>query len=178
VTLDPIERRSSKPLMTHEEFCVENWITMGEYNHLYKYDSSVSVFSEEELEKCCELQNITTLYVYYDLDNADGLKKYKNLKALTLSSIADPSGLVEMDEIEFLSLLKTDNLDFLSEMDGVRAIRFNWTVDEPDDFFKCVKDMKNLQYILANNYCDMSISDGQLKWLEENLPDVKVVYMW
>lgn len=178
VTLDPIERRSSKPLMTREEFCVENWITMGEYNHLYKYDSSVSVFSEEELEKCCELPNITTLFIHYDLENADGLKKYKNLKALTFRSIADPSGLADMDGIEFLSLPITDDLDFLSEMDGVRAIEFNWTVDEPDDFFKCVKGMKNLQYILVNNYCDMPISDGQLKWLEENLPDVKVVYMW
>ncbi|MGN1305157.1 MAG: leucine-rich repeat protein [Oscillospiraceae bacterium] len=178
VTLDPIERRSSKPLMTREEFCVENWITMGEYNHLYKYDSSVSVFSEEELEKCCELPNITTLFIHYDLENADGLKKYKNLKALTFRSIADPSGLADMDGIEFLSLPITDDLDFLSEMDGVRAIEFNWTVDEPDDFFKCVKGMKNLQYILVNNYCDMPITDAQCLWIKENLPELKVIYFW
>lgn len=178
VTLDPIERRSSKPLMTREEFSEKYLITMRDYHHLYKYDSSVSVFSEEELEMCSELPNITTLFVHYDLDNADGLKKYKNLKALTLSSIADPSGLADMDSIEFLSLPITDDLGFLSEMDGVRVIEFNWTVDEPDDFFKCVKGMENLEYILVNNYCDMPISDGQLKWLEENLPEVKVVIFY
>lgn len=176
VTLDPIERRSSKPLMTREEFREENWITMGEDNHLYKYDSSVSLFSEEGLEKCSELPNITTLFVHYDLDNADGLKKYKNLKELFLSSIADPSGLADMDEIEFLGLLKTDNLDFLSEMDGVRAIEFENTTAEPDDFFKCVKEMKNLQYILINNYYDMTVTYEQYHWIKENLPDVEVIY--
>ena len=83
-----------------------------------------------------------------------------------------------MDNVEKLYVTKLDNYDFLYEMDGVRAIEFYPTTEEPDDFFKILKGMKNLKYLIADNYCDMPISDGQLKWLEENMPEIKVVTIY
>ena len=38
--------------------------------------------------------------------------------------------------------------------------------------------MKNLRYLIADNYRDMPISDVQLKWLEENMPEIKVVIIY
>lgn len=83
-----------------------------------------------------------------------------------------------MDNVKKLYVTKLDSYDFLYGMDGVGAIEFYPTTEEPDDFFKILKEMKNLRYLIADNYRDMPISDGQLKWLEENMPEIKVVIIY
>lgn len=177
ILLDPIKKRSSKPLPTYEEHLKENCI------EFYGGDLSMDqpelyIRNEQELIEGLRLEKVNILTVRCDLENAEVIAKYKNLKELSIYNIKDPSALAEMDSIEMLCLPMLDSYDFLSEMDGVRAIQFYGTVDEPDDFFKVIKGMKNLEYLLINNYCDMPVSDGQLKWLEENMPELKIIYMW
>ncbi|MGN0602923.1 MAG: leucine-rich repeat domain-containing protein [Oscillospiraceae bacterium] len=177
ILLDPIKKRSSKPLPTYEEHLKENCIEFDGVN-LSKDQPELYIRSEQELIEGLRFEKVTILTVNCELDNAEVIAKYKNLKELSIYNIKDPSALAEMDSIEILCLPMLDSYDFLSEMDGVRAIEFSWTVDEPDDFFKVIKGMKNLEYLLINNYCDMPVSDGQLKWLEENMPELKIIYMW
>ncbi|MGN1137206.1 MAG: leucine-rich repeat domain-containing protein [Oscillospiraceae bacterium] len=177
ILLDPIKKRSSKPLPTYEEHLKENCIEFDGVN-LSKDQPELYIRSEQELIEGLRFEKVTILTVNCELDNAEVIAKYKNLKELSIYNIKDPSALAEMDSIEMLFLPILDSYDFLSEMDGVRAIQFYGTVDEPDDFFKVIKGMKNLEYFLINNYCDMPVSDGQLKWLEKNMPELKIIYMW
>ncbi len=177
ILLDPIKKRSSKPLPTYEEHLKESCIEFDGVN-LSKDQPELYIRNEQELIEGLRFEKATIITVNCDLDNAEVIAKYKNLKELSIYNIKDPSALAEMDSIEKLCLPILDSYDFLSEMDGVRAIQFYWTAEEPDDFFKMIKGMKNLEYLLINNYCDMPVSDGQLKWLEENMPELKVIYMW
>lgn len=178
IKLDPIERRSSKPLMTYDEYKAEDYFEIGGISY-YKYEFNVYPHTAEDLEEFLKLPNLTSLDIYLDIDSAEPLTKFKNIKELRIYSyIKDPSALAEMDNIEKLYVTKLDSYDFLYEMDGVRAIEFYPTTEEPDDFFKILKGMKKLKYLIADNYCDMPISDGQLKWLEENMPEIKVVTIY
>lgn len=177
ILLDPIKKRSSKPLPTYEEHLKENCIEFDGVNSS-KDQPELYIRSEQELIEGLRFEKVMILTVRCDLENAEVIAKYKNLKELSIYNIKDPSALAEMDSIEMLCLPILDSYDFLSEMDGVRAIQFYGTVDESDDFFKVIKGMKNLEYLLINNYCDMPVSDGQLKWLEENMPELKIIYMW
>lgn len=178
IKLDPIEKRSSAPLKTYDEYRAENYIDIDGSKY-YKYDSYAEAYNEEALEEFLEFPNLTLLSIYFDLDSAEPIAKFQNIKELRIDNyIKDPSALAEMDSVEKLYVTKLDSYDFLYGMDGVRAIEFSWTTEEPDDFFKILKGMKNLRYLIANNYCDMPISDGQIKWLEENMPELEVIYMY
>ena len=178
IKLDPIEKRSSKPLKTYDEYMAEDCFEIGGISY-YKYEFNVYPRAAENLDEFLKLPNLTSLDIYLDIDSAEPLTKFKNIKELRIYSyIKDPSALAEMNNVEKLYVTKLDSYDFLYEMDGVRAIEFYPTTEEPDDFFKLLKDMKNLKYLIADNYCDMPISDGQLKWLEENMPEIKVVIIY
>lgn len=178
IKLDPIEKRSSKPLMTYDEHMAEDYFEIGGISY-YKYEFNVYPRAAEDLEEFLKLPNLTSLDIYLDIDSAEPLTKFKNIKELKIYSyIKDPSALAEMDNVEKLYVTKLDSYDFLYGMDGVRAIEFYPTTEEPDDFFKILKGMKNLRYLIADNYCDMPISDGQLKWLKENMPEIKVVIIY
>lgn len=177
IKLDPIVKHSSAPLMTYDEYTAENYVTVNDISYSL-YDSEFLVYNENELEELSKFPNVKELSVYYTLENAEILKKFKNLKILYLCGIKDPSSLSELDGIEVLFLPDMDNYDFLSEMDNVQLIQFYQAIDKPDDFYKCLKDMKSLKYLYVDNYCDITITDGQTEWLRENLPDLKVVYMF
>lgn len=178
IKLDPIEKRSSKPLKTYDEYMAEDCFEIGGISY-YKYEFNVYPRAAEDLDEFLKLPNLTSLDIYLDIDSAEPLTKFKNIKELRIYSyIKDPSALAEMDNVEKLYVTKLDSYDFLYGMDGVRAIEFYPTTEEPDDFFKILKGMKNLRYLIADNYCDMPISDGQLKWLEENMPEIKVVIIY
>lgn len=177
IKLDPIVKHSSAPLMTYDEYTAENNVMVNDISYSL-YDSEFLVYNENELEELSKFPNVTELSVCYTLENAEILKKFKNLKILYLCGIKDPSSLSELDGIEVLFLPDMDNYDFLSEMDSVQLIKFNQTIDKPDDFFKCLNGMKSLKYLYVDNYCDIMITDGQTEWLRENLPDLKVVYMF
>ena len=178
IKLDPIEKRSSKPLKTYDEYMAEDCFEIGGISY-YKYEFNVYPRAAEDLDEFLKLPNLTSLDIYLDLDNAEPLTKFKNINELKIYSyIKDPSALSEMDNVEKLYVSKLDSYDFLYGMDGVRAIEFYYTTEEPDDFFKILKGMKNLKYLIADNYCDMPISDGQLKWLEENMPEIKVIIIY
>lgn len=86
--------------------------------------------------------------------------------------------MAEMDGIEKLTIESAESYDFLADMNGVRMLRLCGAIERPDDFFKVIKDMKSLEYLLVDNYCDIDITDGQLKWLEENMPQIKILYMF
>lgn len=177
IKLAPIEKRSSKPLMTYDEYKAEDYFEIGGVSY-FKYQSYAYPHAAEDLDEFLKLPNLTSLSIYLDIDSAEPLTKFKNIKELSIGYIKDPSALAEMDNVEKLYVSKLDNYDFLYGMDGVRAIEFYPTTEEPDDFFKILKGMKNLRYLIADNYCDMPISDGQLKWLEENMPEIKVVIIY
>lgn len=175
ITLEPLKERSSKPLQNREEYMAENYININGIDY-YKYDSQFNIQDKEALKAVSKNPKITMLYVDIELENADEIKKFKNIRELRLKRIADPSGLADMDSIEKLYLPVLESYDFLKDMDGVRIIEFENTTAEPDDFFKCVKEMKNLQYILINNYYEMTVTYEQYHWIKENLPEVEVIY--
>ena len=178
IKLDPIEKRSSKPLKTYDEYKAEDYFEIGGMSY-FKYESYAYPHAAEDMDEFLKLPNLTSLSVYVDIDSAEPITKFKNIKELSIGSyIKDPSALAEMDSVEKLYVTKLDSYDFLYEMDGVRAIEFYPTTEEPDDFFKILKGMKNLKYLIADNYCDMPITDDQLKWLEENMPEIKVVTIY
>ena len=178
IKLDPIEKRSSKPLMTYDEYKAENYVEIGGMSY-FKYVSYAYPHAAEDLDKFLKFPNLTSLSIYLDIDSAEPITKFKNIKELSICCyIKDPSALAEMDNVKKLYVTKLDSYDFLYGMDGVGAIEFYPTTEEPDDFFKILKEMKNLRYLIADNYRDMPISDGQLKWLEENMPEIKVVIIY
>ena len=178
IKLDPIEKRSSKPLKTYDEYKAEDYFEIGGMSY-FKYESYAYPHAAEDMDEFLKLPNLTSLSVYVDIDSAEPITKFKNIKELSIGSyIKDPSALAEMDSVEKLYVTKLDSYDFLYEMDGVKAIEFYYTTEEPDDFFKILKGMKNLKYLIADNYCDMPITEGQLKWLEENMPEIKVVIIY
>ena len=178
IKLDPIEKRSSKPLKTYDEYKAEDFFEIGDISY-YKYEFNVYPRAAEDLDEFLKFPNLTSLDIYLDIDSAEPLTKFKNIKELRIYSyIKDPSALAKMDGVEKLYVTKLDSYDFLSGMDGVRAIEFYPTTEEPDDFFKLLKGMKSLKYLIADNYCDMPITDGQLKWLEENMPEIKVIIVY
>lgn len=162
---------------THEEYKSRSYIDIDGKEY-YKDIYYFSTDNEETLSELSQFDNLIELSLNGEWENAQSITKFQNIKSLDISYIKDPSALAEMDGIEMLTIYNTDSYDFLAEMDGVRALRLCNAVGKPDDFFKVIKDMKSLEYLLVDNYCDMDITEGQLKWLEENMPDVKVVYMW
>ncbi len=176
VELDPIEKRSSKPLGTAEEYNEEMNVRIGGSNY-FKLSPSFYAYSEEGLKGLSELPDVTSLDVAFRLENAETLTKFSSLKELSIMSVKDTSALAKMDNIEILHIDdKMESYDFLSEMDGVKAISFLWAEDEPDDFFKILKDMKSLKYFLIYNYDNRSVSEAQIKWLRENMPELKIAY--
>lgn len=176
VELDPIKKRSSKPLGTAEEYNEEMNVRIGGSNY-FKLSPSFYAYSEEGLKGLSELPDVTSLDVAFRLENAETLTKFSSLKELSIMSVKDTSALAKMDNIEMLHIDdKMESYGFLSEMDGVKAISFLWAEDESDDFFKILKDMKSLKYFLIYNYDNRSVSEAQIKWLKENMPELKIVY--
>ena len=167
IKLDLIEKRSSKPLKSYDEYKAEDYFEIGGMSY-FKYESYAYPHAAEDLDEFLKLPNLTSLSIYLDIDSAEPITKFKNIKELSI-------GYINVDK---LYVSKLDNYDFLYGMDGVQAIEFYPTTEEPDDFFMLLKGMKNLRYLIADNYCDMPISDGQLKWLEENMPEIKVVIIY
>ncbi|MGN1137212.1 MAG: leucine-rich repeat protein [Oscillospiraceae bacterium] len=175
ITLDPLKKCSSKPLQTRDEYMAENYININGIDY-YKYDSQAIIQDKDALKEVSKHPKLSVLYAELELENADEIKKFKNIRELHLGRIDDPSGLADMDNIEKLYLPVLESYDFLQDMDGVRIIEFENTTSEPDDFFKCVKEMKNLQYILINNYYGMTVTYEQYHWIKENLPEVEVIH--
>lgn len=163
---------------TREEYRSRSYIDIDGKEY-YKDINDFSTDNEETLSELSRFDNLIELSLYGEWESVQNITKCKNIKALYINNnIKDLSALAEMDGIERLTIYNTDSYDFLAEMYGVRALRLVNAADKPDDFFKVIKDMKSLEYLLVDNYCDTDITEGQLKWLEENMPDVKVVYMW
>lgn len=176
VELDPIEKRSSKPLGTAEEYNEEMYVDISGVSY-FRHSPSFYANNEETLNSLSELPDVTSLDVTFMLENAETLTKFSSLKELSIVSVKDTSALAKMDNIEVLHIEdKMESYDFLSEMDGVKAISFIWAEDEPDDFFKILKDMKSLKYFLIYNYENRSVSEAQIKWLKENMPELKIAY--
>ncbi len=175
VYLDDGEKMPPSLLMTEEEYENTAYVDGTE---LYSGTSSYSTDNEEGLSVLSNLDKVVSLSLYDEWDDIECLKKYTNIKSLYINSIKDPSALAEMDNIESLTIIQADSYDFLADMEGVKVIDFGFTANEPDDFFKVIKGMKNLEYLMVDNYCDLSISEGQLEWLKENMPDLDIIYMY
>lgn len=144
----------------------------------YKNAGSFIVYDKIDLSELSVIDNIVGLQLVGKWADLQCITELKNLKSLFVNYIEDPSALAEMDGIECLTIEYAESYDFLEDMDGVRMLRLCGAVERPDDFFKVIKDMKSLEYLLVDNYHDIDITDGQLKWLEENMPQIKILYMY
>lgn len=132
--------------------------------------------NKDSFEKLAE-EDVVYLGIYNESDeerSIEGIEKLTNLRELTVNGISDLSALSEMDGIVRLYVSGAENYDFLSGMDGVKILEFCDTLDKPDDFFKVLKEMDSLEFLLVNCW-ERSITAEQEQWLKENMPDLTVI---
>lgn len=144
----------------------------------YKNAGSYIVYDKMNLSELSVIDNVVELELVGKWEDLQCITEFKNIKSLFVNYIEKPSALAEMDGIEKLTIVSAESYDFLADMNGVRMLRLCGAIERSDDFFKVIKDMKSLEYLLVDNYCDFDITAGQLKWLEENMPQIKILYMY
>ena len=133
--------------------------------------------NKDSFEKLAE-EDVVYLGIYNESDeerSIEGIEKLTEIKELIVCGISDLSVLSEMNGIVSLYVSGAENYDFLSGMDGVKILEFRDTLDKPDDFFKALKEMDSLEFLLVNCW-ERSITAEQEQWLKENMPDLTVIY--